>query len=62
MGGQMVQRYALLKKTKKYDQNMQFWAGNPGSWAWLTDDRPYQNTSCEDPLSWHYGIGGNQTK
>lgn len=62
MGGQMVQRYALLKKTKKYDQNMQFWAGNPGSYAWLTDNRPYTNDSCVDPLQWHYGIGGNQTK
>ncbi|CAO1620830.1 unnamed protein product [Parajaminaea phylloscopi] len=62
MGGQMVQRYALLKKTKKYDQNMQYWAGNPGSYAWLDDDRPYTNSSCEVPLQWHYGIGGNQTK
>lgn len=63
MGGQMVQRYALLKKTKKYDQNVRFWAGNPGSYAWLTDDRPYQNASCTNNMTaWHYGIGGNQTK
>lgn len=61
MGAQMVQRYAVLKKTKEYDQNMAFWLGNPGSWAWLTDDRPYQNSSCTDYLDWHYGLGGNQT-
>lgn len=62
MGGQMVERYALLKKTKRFDPNMHFWVGNPGSWAWLNEARPYPNTSCEAPDEWHYGIGGNQTK
>ncbi|CAO1633210.1 unnamed protein product [Sympodiomycopsis kandeliae] len=62
MGGQMVQRYALLKKTKRFDPNMKFWVGNPGSWAWLNDQRPYPNGTCEAPDEWHYGIGGNQTK
>jgi len=35
---------------------------NPGSWAWLTEDRPYPNATCADPDQWIYGIGGNQTK
>ncbi|CDW97973.1 hypothetical protein, partial [Sporisorium scitamineum] len=37
MGGQAAQRYSLMKKTKAYDDNVRFWIGNPGSWAWLTD-------------------------
>lgn len=62
MGGQAAVRYATLKKKKVYDDNMSYWAGNPGSWAWLTSDRPTQNTSCEAYDTWHYGLGGNQTK
>lgn len=66
LGGQTVARYALVKKTKAYDPNMHFWVGNPGSWAWTTDDRPYPNTnaSCptDDIMGWPYGIGGNTTK
>lgn len=62
MGGQAVERYALLAKQKKYDQNIRYWVGNPGSWAWLTPDRPYGNTSCPDSDDWIYGIGGNTAK
>jgi len=62
MGGQAVARYAILKKQKKYDDNMEYWIGNPGSWAWLTDTRPTQNTTCTDFDEWHYGIGGNTSK
>ncbi|KIS65898.1 uncharacterized protein UMAG_05987 [Mycosarcoma maydis] len=67
MGGQASQRYALLKKTKAYDDNMRFWIGNPGSWAWLTDSRPYMNIngSCSPNEAWDtwpYGLNGNQTK
>ncbi|GAC92685.1 hypothetical protein PHSY_000240 [Pseudozyma hubeiensis SY62] len=57
MGGQAVQRYAMLKRTKAYDSNMRFWVGNPGSWAWLDDQRPYQNASCIGWDSWGYGLG-----
>lgn len=57
MGGQAVMRYAVLKKTKAYDTNMRFWVGNPGSWAWLDDQRPYQNDTCTGWDSWGYGIG-----
>ncbi|PWY98499.1 hypothetical protein BCV70DRAFT_218521 [Testicularia cyperi] len=56
MGAQAVQRYTLLKKTKKYDPNLHFWIGNPGSWAWLDDQRPYQNASCGEFDKWGYGI------
>ncbi|KAN0063149.1 hypothetical protein ACQY0O_004313 [Thecaphora frezii] len=57
MGGQATHRYALLKKRKSYDPNMQFWVGNPGSYAWLDDQRPYVNQSCSEPDSWPYGLG-----
>lgn len=65
MGGQAAQRYALMKKTKWYDYNMRFWIGNPGSWAWLTNWRPYSNASCaanDEYDTWPYGLGGNTTK
>lgn len=57
MGGQAVQRYSVLKKTKAYDPNIHFWIGNPGSWAWLDDQRPYQNDSCAGWNNWGYGLG-----
>jgi hypothetical protein len=31
MGGQASHRYAVMKKQKKYDDNMSFWVGNPES-------------------------------
>lgn len=66
LGGQASLRYAILKKTKKYDPNMRFWVGNPGSWTWLSDNRRYPNAnnSCQPGtntsyLSWPYGLSGN---
>ena len=57
MGAQTVQRYASLKKQKSYDPNLRFWVANPGSWAWMDEQRPYTNASCENPDSWPYGLG-----
>lgn len=68
LGGQAAQRYAVLKKSKAYDYNMRYWIGNPGSWAWLTSNFAYSNTSCPiadsmtSPTSWPYGLNGNQTE
>ncbi|GAC94173.1 hypothetical protein PHSY_001744 [Pseudozyma hubeiensis SY62] len=65
MGGQAAQRYALMKKTKAYDDNVRFWIGNPGSWAWLIDSRPYFNDTCQAGNQWDtwpYGLNGNQSK
>lgn len=62
MGGQAVQRYAILKKQKVYDDNIHYWVGNPGSYAWLEDERPVQNASCTEHDTWKYGVGGNMTK
>ncbi|PWN38074.1 uncharacterized protein FA14DRAFT_109635, partial [Meira miltonrushii] len=63
MGGQASHRYAVLKKQKAYDPNMSFWAGNPGSWTYLTPERPFTNTSCTTTYNaWHYGIAQNTSK
>lgn len=63
MGGQAAHRYALLKKQKAYDNNMSFWVGNPGSWSYLSPNRPFQNATCSTTYdAWHYGLGQNQTK
>lgn len=63
MGGQATQRYALLKADKKYDANIKYWVGNPGSWAWLQNGSrpvPTPGTQC-NPASemdkWPYGVG-----
>ncbi|KDN43893.1 hypothetical protein K437DRAFT_257285 [Tilletiaria anomala UBC 951] len=62
MGGQATQRYALLKKTKVYDNNVKFWIGNPGSYAWISSSRPFTNATCTGTTGdqWHYGLNGNQ--
>ncbi|CAD6889775.1 unnamed protein product [Tilletia controversa] len=65
MGGQAAQRYAVLKKTKPYDDNIRYWIGNPGSWAWLNPDRPSNtNESCSTTTydEWGYGLAGNLSK
>ncbi|PWN19134.1 hypothetical protein BCV69DRAFT_45425 [Microstroma glucosiphilum] len=61
MGGQMLQRYSLLKKTKAYDNNLRYWLGNPGSYAWIEDARPYANASCQGGNEWAYGLNGSVT-
>ena len=63
MGGQAAVRYAVLKRQKKYDANMRFWIGNPGSWPWLENGtRPNDNPQqpCPDQAQkdrWPYGLG-----
>ena len=64
MGAQAVQRYAVVKNPKWYDPALRFWIGNPGSWAWITSERPNNNPSnlngesCEDKIdAWPFGIG-----
>ncbi|EPQ28440.1 uncharacterized protein PFL1_04266 [Pseudozyma flocculosa PF-1] len=59
MGAQMVQRYAMLKKSRPYDANVAYWVGNPGSYAWPSSERTYANSSCADVDTWPYGVGGD---
>lgn len=62
MGAQAVQRYSVLKKQRAYDDNVHYFVGNPGSYAWLEAKRPVFNASCPEPDDWDHGIGGNVTK
>ncbi|WFD33012.1 hypothetical protein MSPP1_004069 [Malassezia sp. CBS 17886] len=64
MGGQAAMRYALMKRRKRYDANIRFWIGNPGSYTWLLNDtRPVQNATCDSTLNnYPYGLGGNMSK
>lgn len=61
MGAQMVQRYATLKTASVNDANISFWIGNPGSYAWLTSDRPnHNNATCTETFDdWAYGLDGS---
>lgn len=65
MGAQATVRYAYMKKTKKYDDNISYWVGNPGSWVWLkrsneSAGRPTDQSEwgdCKDEVdTWPYGI------
>jgi len=68
MGGQTAMRYALLKKRRFYENNIKFWIGNPGSYAWLYNSRPISEPDnlkqdCSADIdTWPYGLGGNVSK
>lgn len=59
MGAQAAMRYALLRKSNPHQESkLSFWIGNPGSWAWLTDDRPTKWPNCPTKFNqWPYGLG-----
>ncbi|WFD22060.1 hypothetical protein MEQU1_000722 [Malassezia equina] len=58
MGGQAVQRYAVIrKKNKTQDDKLLWWIGNPGSWTWLNAGRPTYWPNCQDQMNlWPYGL------
>lgn len=74
MGAQAAMRYALMRKERRYESNLKFWIGNPGSWSWLTNNSDVQRPnyapqnlegqpSCQADLdTWPYGLGGNVSK
>ncbi|KAL1749289.1 hypothetical protein HDZ31DRAFT_28002 [Schizophyllum fasciatum] len=57
LGAQFAQRYAILRPTQDSDSRVRYWVGNPGSFAWLTNDRPNTiDDSCKDTYNaWPYG-------
>ncbi|PBK98975.1 hypothetical protein ARMGADRAFT_984277 [Armillaria gallica] len=57
-GGQMAQRYAMLRKSTEDDDRLHFWVANPGSLCWLTEDRPRPDNSCSNTDQYKYGLGG----
>jgi len=74
LGGQAAMRYALTRKQRRYESNIKFWVGNPGSWTWLTnnteatpapnwDPKNLNGQNCTaDVDTWPYGLGGNTSK
>ncbi|KAK0189273.1 hypothetical protein F5146DRAFT_1205717, partial [Armillaria mellea] len=57
-GGQMAQRYAMLRKTTEEDGRLHFWVANPGSLCWLIEDRPRPDNSCSNADQYKYGLSG----
>ena len=61
MGGQTVQRYALMRKSDNFDSKVSYWIGNPGSYIYLDENRPvsgYQS-NCSDYNEFPYGLEGS---
>lgn len=62
LGGQAVMRYALLKKKADFDNDTRYWIGNPGSWTWLTKERPTKWAHCPNEYDkWPYGVLDEQS-
>ncbi|KAL1692131.1 hypothetical protein GGG16DRAFT_52065 [Schizophyllum commune] len=57
LGAQFAQRYAIMRPQQDNDDRVRYWVGNPGSFAWLTSDRPATiEDSCKNTYnSWPYG-------
>ncbi|KAK0477863.1 hypothetical protein IW261DRAFT_1565659 [Armillaria novae-zelandiae] len=58
-GGQMAQRYAILRPSTDDDDRLHFWIANPGSLCWLTPNRPIPNNRCEGVDAFKYGLASN---
>ncbi|KAK0493842.1 hypothetical protein EDD18DRAFT_1178117 [Armillaria luteobubalina] len=55
-GGQMAQRYAILRPSTDDDGRLHFWIANPGSLCWLTPGRPVPNNQCDGVDAFKYGL------
>ncbi|WFD42862.1 hypothetical protein MPSI1_001512 [Malassezia psittaci] len=61
LGGQAVQRYALLKHEKSYDDQVMYWVGNPGAYTWITSDRPTDADCGGSTNQFPYGLESGST-
>lgn len=61
MGAQASLRYAFLRDKPEQDHAVKFWIGNPGSYVWLNDKRPFSTNKCRNYNSWPYGISDPKT-
>lgn len=46
LGGQTVQRYAVIGAQLDTKSPVSYWVGNPDSYVWLSTDRPFSPDSC----------------
>ncbi|KIY72731.1 hypothetical protein CYLTODRAFT_388319 [Cylindrobasidium torrendii FP15055 ss-10] len=58
-GAQQTQRYAAMRVSTKGDDSIHYWVANPGSFLWLSEDRPVPDDSCEGVDSYKYGLTDN---
>lgn len=56
MGGQAAQRYALFRHGQDNDDDVLYWIGNPGSFTWLTADRPAGGDCDGNTNKFPYGL------
>lgn len=61
MGGKATMRYALLRHKQKHEDKLKFWIANPGSWTWLSPQRPVGYKNCKSTFNdWPYGLNGSK--
>ncbi|KAF5367929.1 hypothetical protein D9758_004345 [Tetrapyrgos nigripes] len=60
---QLLQRYAALRKPTDNDESIHFMIANPGTYLWLTSDRPVtvdsDNSSCSGIDDYKYGMSSS---
>lgn len=56
MGGQTSMHYAMLRDLTDEDARLKYWVGNPGSYVWLNDTRPFSTAKCPEYGEWPYGM------
>ncbi|KAE8212934.1 hypothetical protein CF327_g3470 [Tilletia walkeri] len=61
LGGQLVQRYSLLRETTRDDNRMTYWLSSPGSFLYLNSTRPGSiGKGCKSTYnSYKYGLEGS---
>ncbi|KOS15993.1 hypothetical protein Malapachy_3043 [Malassezia pachydermatis] len=61
MGGQAALHYAMLKNPTSDEDRVRIWVGNPGSYVWLDDSRPFSTKGCDGYTNWPYGVSDIKT-
>lgn len=52
----MINRYSVLRKAQAEPRRIDYVVANPGSWLWMTADRPRRTTGCSDFDSYKFGV------
>lgn len=59
LGGQTINRYAVLGKNLGLSTPIRYWMGNPNDYAWMTTDRPTSPSpadTCPSYDAWRQGL------
>lgn len=61
-GGQTTQRYVMIGDQLKTKTPVNYYIANPNSYAWMSEDRPLDTSSCPIYDDWKEGLSDfNQT-